>query len=228
MDRLTTLALAAGAWFALHAVVAGSIVRSLLVARLGEAAFRGLFALLSVLSLGTLIWAYGRAPCAPFWIPPRQLLYLPIVIMPFSLVLLTGAFVVRNPTAVGAEKALSNDEPARGALRVTRHPFLWAVASWAGVHALVNGNIASLLFFGSMLLTALVGTRDIDRKRRRTHPELWARYEAATSNIPFVAIFTGKNRLELRELALPIGLSAVLTGLLLQYHRELFHVAPLP
>lgn len=228
MDRLTVLGLAASIWFALHAAVAGSRLRLLLVKRLGERPYRGLFSVLSVLALGFLIWAYRRAPCAPVWIAPRSLLYLPILVMPGALVLFAGAFLVKNPTAVGLEGALSGAEPARGVLRITRHPFLWSVTCWAGVHWVVNGNLASSLFFGSMLLTALVGTRDIDRKRRRTHPELWEKYQAITSNLPFAAIASGRNRLVLRELVTPILVAAIATGLLLVFHESLFRVRAVP
>jgi uncharacterized membrane protein len=228
MDRLTVLALAASVWFAIHLFISGAALRWWLAARIGEGPFRGLFSLLSALSLGFLVWAYARAPCAPLWIPPRPLLYLPILLMPPALVLFVGAFTVRNPTMAGLESALGNAAPARGALRITRHPFLWAVAIWSGVHALVNGNIASLLFFGSMFLTAVVGTRDIDRKRRRTHPELWKEYEAVTSNVPFAAIASGRNRLVLGELVKPMVVAAVLTGVLVVFHQDLFHVRPVP
>jgi uncharacterized membrane protein len=41
------------------------------------------------------------------------------------------------------------DAPARGIQRVTRHPFLWGVAVWAFVHLIANGDVASLMLFGS-------------------------------------------------------------------------------
>ncbi|HEY8946409.1 MAG TPA: NnrU family protein [Polyangiaceae bacterium] len=228
MDRLNLLAVAAAAWFVLHAGVSGSPLRWRIVERIGERAFRGVFSLLSVGSLAFLIWSYGRAPCSPLWIPPRALLYLPIVIMPVAFVLLAGAFTVKNPGSVGSEGTLGGAEPARGVLRITRHPFLWGVAVWSGVHALVNANVASLLFFGSLCSTALLGTRDIDRKRRRTHPELWGKYERVTSNVPFAAIASRRNQLSLRELTVPVVLGVALTALLLLFHREWFHVRPLP
>jgi uncharacterized membrane protein len=226
MDPLTRLALAAAAWFAIHPGIAGSSVRVWFAARFGENAFRLAFSVLSLVTLVALIFAYRRAPCAPLWITPRPLLYLPIVVMPFAFVLLAGAFTVPNPASVGGETALSAEEPARGALRITRHPFLWATAAWSFVHLVVNGSVASALFFGSMLLTALVGTRDIDRKRERTNPEAWARYARVTSNLPFAAIVSGRNRLVLRELGSALAAGAVLTAVVLALHAQLFHVRP--
>jgi uncharacterized membrane protein len=228
MDALSKLGLAAVIWFAIHALISGSELRSALVTRLGERGFRGFFALLSALSLWFLVSAYNKAPCAPLWMPPALFLWLPGFVMPLAFLLLTGAFSVPNPTAMGAERILEREAPARGVLRITRHPFLWAVALWSGVHLLATGSVASLAFFGSMLLTALHGTRDIDRKRARGAKQHWERYLAVTSNVPFAAILAGRNQLVFRELWVPVGISSVLTALVLAFHEPLFHVAPLP
>ena len=225
---LAKLAIAAVIWFCIHPAIAGSGLRSRLVAKLGEPAFRGLFSLLSLGSLVFLITAYRGAPCQPLWTTPRVLLRLPASVMPVAFTLLVGAFTVPNPTAVGGERALAAESAARGALRVTRHPFLWSVALWSGSHLVVYGNLASLLFFGSLCLTALVGMRDIDRKRQRAQPEHFARYSAATSSFPFAAIVAGRNQLVFRELLLPGIIGVVLTALFLIFHERLFHVAPLP
>jgi uncharacterized membrane protein len=134
-----------------------------------------------------------------------------------------------SPTATGGEKTLDADEPARGILRVTRHPFLWGVAIWGFCHLLVNADPPALLFFGALLVLALVGPESIDRKRRRKYGERWSRFEAVTSNIPFAAIATGRNRLVLGEfgafrIALGVGLYLLLLGL----HARLFGANPLP
>src|SRR3954465_11513968 len=117
------LALAAFAWFALHAVVAGSELRWAIAGRTGEKAFRALFSLLSIASLAFLVQAYRKAGFYPLWFTPRPLHWLPLATMPFALLLFVGAFSVPNATAVGAEKVLERTDAARGVLRITRHPF---------------------------------------------------------------------------------------------------------
>jgi uncharacterized membrane protein len=208
--------------------MAGSAMRTALVRRLGARLFRALFALLSIGALAWLIAAYRAAPCAPLWATPDGIRWLPATVMPLAFMLFVGAFVVPNPTALGGERALSRQGVARGALRITRHPFLWSVVLWAGAHLIVNGNLAALLFFGSLLATALFGTRDIDRKRQRSDSENFTRFLRVTSNVPFAAILSGRNQLVLRELVLPAALGSVLTATLLAFHERLFHVAPLP
>jgi uncharacterized membrane protein len=220
------LALASFAWFALHAFVAGSELRWWLVQRLGQRGFAAFFSLLSLGALAFLIQAYRQAPFYPLWFSPRIIHWLPLAVMPLSLVLLVGAFSVPNPTAVGAEKVLERTDAARGVLRITRHPFLWAAALWSGAHLLVTGHVAAILFFGTLLATALRGTGSIDDKRRRTNKAEFARYLEITSNVPFAAIIQGKNRLALSELWVPLVIAALLTAVLLRMHLRLFGFSP--
>ena len=220
------LALASFAWFAIHAFVAGSELRWWLVQRLGQRGFSALFSLLSLGTLLFLIDAYRKAPFYPLWFSPRIIHFLPLAVMPLSLTLLVGAFSVPNPTAVGAEKVLQRTDAARGVLRITRHPFLWATALWSGAHLLVTGHVAAILFFGSLLVTALRGTSSIDEKRRRTNKAEFLRYLEITSNVPFAAVIQGKNRLVLKELWVPLVIAALLMAVLLHVHLRLFGRSP--
>jgi uncharacterized membrane protein len=220
------LALASFAWFALHAFVAGSELRWWLVGRIGEKGFRGLFSLLSLASLAVLIDSYRKASFYPLWFTPKPLHWLPLIVMPFALVLLVGAFSVPNATAVGAEKVLQRTDAARGVLRITRHPFLWAVGLWSGAHLLVTGHVSAILFFGSLCVTALRGTSSIDEKRRRTNRAEFLRYAEITSNVPFAAIIQAKNRLVLRELWVPVIIAALLLAVILHLHARMFGFSP--
>lgn len=228
LDPLHEVALAASLWFLIHPLIAGSALREKLVARWGERGFQGFFSVLSLASLAWLCVAYSRAPCAPLWQAPAVAYWLPIAVVPAAFVLAVGAYTVPNPTSAGQEAALSREEPARGVLRITRHPFLVGVALWSAAHFLVNGNVASAWFFGSLFLTAVRGTVDIDRKRARRAPEVFASYRARTSIVPFAAIATGRNQLVWRELRLPLALGVVLTAIVLAFHRTWFLVSPVP
>jgi len=206
----------------LNAAIAGSPVRFALVRLVGDKAYRRGFSAASVVILWWLVYEYGHAPYRALWVTPWQLYYVPVLILPGAFVLLVGAFTLPSPTALGGEKLLLGSKQSRGVLRVTRHPFLWAVVIWSAAHLLVNADAGSLIFFASLGLTALRGSYDIDRKRRRTHPSQFAGFEAETSNVPFVALLTGRNRLVLRELWLPLLLGLALSAAVVALHPHVF------
>jgi uncharacterized membrane protein len=112
---------------------------------------------------------------------------------------------------VGADKLLKSEEPARGMIRITRHPIMWAVMLWAASHIAARGDLKAVVFFGGFLVLAALGTVLVDA-RKKSNPD-WARFAAATSNVPFVAIAQGRNRIVWRE----IGWLRPAIGLLLYF-----------
>ncbi|HVY84772.1 MAG TPA: NnrU family protein [Caulobacterales bacterium] len=199
-----TLALAA--FVLLHIGVSATGLRALVVKRIGEGPYRGLFSLASLALLVWLIVAYGamrRDPADPlnthFWSPPETLRYATYVFVFLGFVLGVSGLLTPGPTTAGFESALKKAEPAKGVLRITRHPFLWGVALWAAGHLLINGERFAVMLFGALGFMALMGTRSIDRKRQARDPEHWARFAAVTSNVPFAAIFQGRNSLRIGE-----------------------------
>ena len=222
--------IAASVFFLLiHFGVSGTRVRDVLVARIGAGPYRGLFALASVVGLVWMIIAYRRAPAVDLW---DSLVGL----HPFAFALVFVAFLfvgiglaTPSPTRVGMEsKVAQGTDIARGIVRITRHPFLWGVGLWALVHLVVNGNLASLILFGSLLLLAVGGTASIDAKRRRQFGDDWNRFAQVTSNIPFAAIATGRNQLRpaLREIGILRPVIAVAAyALIFYFHGRLFGAA---
>lgn len=188
---------AASAYFLLiHFGVSGTRLRDALVARLGAGRYRGAFALASLLGIAWLIYAYRHAPGIPLWgllLGLRPAAYLLVYI---SFLFVVVGISTPSPTRVGMESKLAQgSNMVRGIIRITRHPFLWGVSLWALTHLIVNGDLASLVLFGSLLILALGGTAAIDAKRRRVFAEQWAQFASASSNIPFAAITAGRNQL---------------------------------
>jgi uncharacterized membrane protein len=130
---------------------------------------------------------------------------------------------------VRQERALDRVDVVRGMLRVTRHPFLWGMTIWALGHLLVNGDTASLILFGALLVLSLFGTASIDAKRRRTLGAKWDQFAVQTSNVPFLAIVQGRQRLDLREIGLlRILIAVAVYAALLFAHPYLFGKPALP
>jgi uncharacterized membrane protein len=204
MNPTTQLAAATAAFLLTH-FVASTPLRPALVRAMGEWPYRGLYSLVAFATLGWMIWAYAGAPREPLWIPLR---HLPAAVMPFAFILLVCGFW-RNPTIVGADKLLKSDEPARGMIRITRHPIMWAFMLWAGAHLLARGDLKSVVFFGGFLILAGLGTILMDARKQRTLGEDWKRFAAVTSNIPFVAVAQGGNRIVWREIGWPRPLAGL-------------------
>jgi uncharacterized membrane protein len=207
---VTNLLLATAAFLGTH-FVSSTPLRARLAATLGEWPYRGLYSAVAFATLLWMIWAYAAAPHEHLWQGPRT---PPFVVLPFAFVLLACGYW-RDPTMVGADKLLKSDEPARGVIRITRHPLMWAVMLWAASHIVARGDSKAVVFFGGFLLLAALGTLLIDA-RKRSNPD-WPRFAAATSNIPFVAIAQGRNRIVWREIGWLrplIGLAAFFAVLL--------------
>lgn len=221
---MLALGLAAVLWVGVHVGIAGTGLRGVLAARLGEGGFRIAFSLLSVVSITLLVMAWQAAETTPLWFAPAWLRWLLAALMLPAFVLFVAS-LRRNPTAVGGEALIGTE--ASGIQRVTRHPMLWSFAIWAGVHLLGNGDTASVVFFGAFLVTALAGMPSIDAKLARRRPEAWARLAATTSILPFGAIAAGRNRLALAEIGwVPTVAGLLAWAALLHLHAALFGVPP--
>ena len=227
IDPATQLWLAAAAFLATH-FVSATPLRALVAKGTGERGYLAAFSLAAFATLGWMIWAYGKAPPAPLWtaqFPGMRL--APAIAMPFAFILLACGLLARNPTLVGADRLLKSAEPARGIIRVTRHPMMWGFILWAAAHILARGEMKSTVFFGTFLVLAALGALLIDRRKAKTLGEDWRRFAAATSYFPFLAILQGRNKFNAAEIGWrnpAIGLA--LTVLFLPAHGWLFGARP--
>ena len=102
-----------------------------LIARLGPGAYRGLFSLVSLAGLVLIAWGFARAPFEPLYAVPGWGRQVSMFAVPAALVLLAAA---KMPTHMRA---------------VLRHPMLLGVLLWATAHLLSNGDLRSVVLFGS-------------------------------------------------------------------------------
>jgi uncharacterized membrane protein len=222
---VTVLLLAALIWIGVHVGIAGTRVRDLVVARIGDGPFRGLFSVVSIVALVFLVRAWLGSPTESLWFTPNWLDWILVVAMLPAFLLLVASVSQPNPTMIGPPGIAAR--PPRGVTRVTRHPMLWSFATWAAVHVIATGDSASIVFFGAFLITALAGMPSIDAKLARRDPATWQALSATTSIVPFVAIAAGRNRFVLRELGWMTPVIGVVAWLaLLLLHPVLFGVAP--
>jgi len=214
----------------IHVGVSATGLRAALVRTIGEGPYRALFSLASLALLVWMIRGFGEMRANPFdplnealWLPPAWLRWPAYALIVLGLTLAFAGLFTPGPTLAGYEKrGLAAAEPARGVLRITRHPFLWGLALWAGGHLLVNGERFAVMLFGALGLMVIFGARSIDRKGRARDPEAWARFEDVTSNAPFAAITQGRNTLKLGEIGWRLPLALILVALIAWAHPMLF------
>lgn len=225
MESIFPLLMAAVFWFATHNGLASGLMRARLVASLGANGFRIFYSILSVLALVLLARASGAADPVPIWTAPAWLrLVLALIMVPAFLFFTAG--LLRNPTGIAGEGLAA--QPVRGIQRITRHPMLWSFALWALVHVLGNGDLASVIFFGTFAISALIGMPSIDRKLAARDPEAAAKLQAVTSILPFGAIMAGRNRLVLAEIGWVAPVLALLGwAVTLHFHARFFGVPAL-
>ncbi len=220
---MSELALACLAFLCLH-VVPSTPLRPVLLNAIGEKAYLGLFALASLAGIVWMVLAFKAAPATALW---PGLRHLPSAVMPFAFLLVVAGGMTPNPTAVGAAKLLDREEPARGMLRITRHPIMWGIMLWAGAHLLARGELKSTLFFGTFLALAAAGTVLMDWRKAALYGERWTRFAGLTSNLPFLAIAQGRNRFAWREIGIAkVVIALVAFALFFLFHSWLIGVRP--
>ncbi|MGE0667928.1 MAG: NnrU family protein [Sphingomonadales bacterium] len=225
---MTSLIAACALFFLIHAAISGTGLRDSLIRAMGEKPYRGVF---SVISLGAVIWMamsyndVSEIGSKYLWHMGSAGHGIALLLVFFALVFAVVGIATKNPTAMQQEGLLAQDDPATGIVRVTRHPFLLGVSLWAAAHVIANGDLHSLIFFGTFLLVALVGMPNIDLKRQKRDPEGWAKFVAKTSRTPFLAIAQGRNTLKLGEIGWgKIAAGVVVFGLILYFHGWMFGV----
>ena len=227
---MSMLIAAAVVFLALHLLVAGTRVRDAIVGAIGERPYLGLF---SLASLGGIVWlalSYNAATAAGsdlLWDLGPGVRHMGLIVVAVAFLLGVPGLMMPNPTTVGMENAVSRE--VTGVLRITRHPFLWSVALWAAFHLLANGDAASVVFFGTFFVLAVLGTFSIDAKRARKMGAAWTPFAQRTSNVPFGAILTGRTSLKLGELAGWRQAVAVVAFLAVLFvHARAFGASPFP
>ena len=110
----------------------------------GEKAFKGVYALVSILGFYLLVVGYGEArlQTVALWNPPIFTKHISLLLMLLSSILLMATYIPRNHFKMRLG-----------------HPMVLSVKVWALSHLLANGNLADLVLFGSFLIWAVLNFR---------------------------------------------------------------------
>jgi len=146
--------------------------RAVLLGRLGDGAYKGLYSLVSAAGLILIVWGFGRYRTdgyIPVWTPPERLHPIALVLLWISFVALAAAY-----------------SPAGKIKGLLRHPMLVGIKSWALAHLLVNGDLGSLILFGAFLAWAVYDRIAVKRRGDAGAP---ASGFASGDAIAYIAMF---------------------------------------
>jgi uncharacterized membrane protein len=135
---MTILIIGLAVFFAIHLVPAMSGLKQALKGQLGDKGYQGMFTLLAFAGLGLIIWGYSRAEWVDVYFPPDWGRHVTMVLVFVAFILLAAANM-------------------RGRIRKTlKHPMLIGILLWGTGHLLANGDLASVLLFGSFVAYAVI------------------------------------------------------------------------
>ncbi len=194
--EIGNLALAMAIFVGAHFLLSSPVVRSVVADKLGSGGFMGLYSLVAGASLAWAIVAYGAAPYEEIWSIAPSHMMVPHIAMPFAVLLLFCSVTSRLPTAVGGDKAADDPAPVQGISTVTRHPMLVGTTLWGASHLVANGDLASIILMGGIVVLSIGGMLHIDYRRAQIMGAAWGPIALSTSVIPFVAVIQGRVKID--------------------------------
>lgn len=147
---MTILILGLALFLGVHLFTTLRAPRAALIGAIGEGRYKGLYSLVALAGFVLIVWGFGayrRGGYIHVWDPPSFLQPVALALLWFALVSLAATYA--PPSRIKA---------------LLRHPMLVAVKAWALSHLLVNGDLGSLLLFGSLLAWAVYDRIAVKRR----------------------------------------------------------------
>jgi uncharacterized membrane protein len=140
-----------------HTVTALRGLRQSLVNRTGLGPYKIGYALVSVIGLALIGYGFGLYRANGWidvWYPPAWTRHITVALMWLASVSVVAAY-------------------ARGEIyRKLKHPMLVGVKTWAVAHLIANGDLGSIILFGSMLAWAVFDRITLKRRRDAGAPPI--------------------------------------------------------
>ncbi len=196
-----------------HVAIARTRIRPVLIERLGRRGYLTAYSILSIALLAWVIVALLDSPRVWLWATPGWAYPFALVVSAAAFTLIGIGAVVRNPLSV-AFRTKGFDPERPGIVGWIRHPLIWGLGLWGFAHVPANGDWPSLLLFAGSALFALLGTRAVDRRKKRQLGVLeWSRLTSGAGTLD-------------RPALLGAGLGLALWAVALVLHPVLFGVDP--
>ncbi len=132
-----------------HIVTTKRALRTQLIARHGEGTYKIAYSLVSAIGLALIVWGFATYRATGWidvWTPPRFMKHITLGLMLIAVIMLASAYL-------------------RGRIYTAlKHPMLAAVKLWALAHLLSNGDLGSIILFGSFLGWAVFDRISLKRR----------------------------------------------------------------
>jgi uncharacterized membrane protein len=136
-------------FFAAHVFTTKREARAQAVARLGEGTYKIIYSLVSLAGLALIIWGFAHYRATGWidvWYPPKALKHIALALMLPAVIMVVASYL-------------------RGRIYTTlKHPMLAGVKLWATAHLLANGDLGSIILFGSFLGWAVFDRISLKRR----------------------------------------------------------------
>jgi len=140
-----------------HLVTTQRELRAALIERFGANTYKGGYSLLSAIGLVLIVYGfatYRTTGWIDVWYPPRWMRHVVLALMLPATIIFVSAYL-------------------RGYIwRFMKHPMLVAIKIWAFAHLLANGDLGSIILFGSFLAWAVVDRITLKRRTDEGGPPI--------------------------------------------------------
>jgi uncharacterized membrane protein len=137
---LAVLVLGLVVFIGTHVFVTYRDHRAALIKWIGEWPYKGLFSVLSIVGVALIVWGFARYRAIGWvdvWYPPAWTRHVTVALMWPAIICVTAAYFPGDIK------------------RRLKHPMLVGVKLWAFAHLLTNGDLGSIVLFGSILAWAV-------------------------------------------------------------------------
>jgi uncharacterized membrane protein len=132
-----------------HTLTTQRELRARAIASWGEGGYKIFYALASLAGLVLIVWGFAQYRATGWidvWYPPKALKHVAVALMLPAVILVVAAYI-------------------RGRIYTTlKHPMLTGVKLWALAHLLANGDLGSIVLFGSFLGWAVFDCISLKRR----------------------------------------------------------------
>jgi uncharacterized membrane protein len=132
-----------------HAFITLRDRRAAAIARIGEGPYKGLLSLAALIGIVLIGYGFGRYRAGGYidvWFPPAWTRHVTVALVWPSIICVVAAYIPGNIK------------------RVLKHPMLVGVKLWAVAHLIANGDLGSIILFGSILAWAVFDRITLKRR----------------------------------------------------------------